>query len=135
MNHHHLYDRHEGERRVGEIFLPFSKQEIRNFPAFSYQILCHIICNFCRRCASYITRKPNYLHGPAIRMDVRYDREIRREGHCYSERDQKGGRGALKRREGDIVTSRQDQRNCQKYQQHKCKRSNQQSAPKKALYH
>ena len=37
-------------------------------------------------------------------MDVRYDREIRRGGHCYSERDQRGegggrGKGALKRRE------------------------------------
>ena len=46
----------------------------------------------------YIARKPNYLYGAAIRVDVGYDREIRREGHCYSEREQRGG-GALKRRE------------------------------------
>ena len=67
-------------------------------------------------------------------MDVRYDREIRRGGHCYSERDQRGeeGKGGSPQEEGRGILSPQH-----KIQKND-KSTNQtnpegQSAPKRAI--
>ena len=49
-----------------------------------------------------------FMVRPSEWMYVRYDREIRREGHCYSERDQRGGGVPSRGGKGDIVTSTQD---------------------------
>ena len=74
------------------------------------RILCHIKCSFCRRCLLYITRKPNYLYGSAIRMDVRrlWQGNKKRRTLLFWE-GPRGGRGVPSRGgRGDIVTSTQD---------------------------
>ena len=86
LNHHYLYDRHEGED--GGIFLPFCKQEIMNFPEFLVTLVYHINCFFALKI---------FCIFPEIKLpsqswtEGRYDRKIRKEGHCYSERNQRGG--------------------------------------------
>ena len=59
----------------------------------------------------YIARKPNYLYGAGIRVDVGYDREIRREGHCYSEREQRGGGGPQEEGTGILSPQHKIQKN------------------------
>ena len=133
LNHHYLYDRHEeGEKRVGEIFLPFSKQEIMIFSELCTIEYCVTLVAIFAEVAlcTYITRKPNYLYGTAIGMDVRYDsREIGGEGHCYSEREQKEGHPQEQRGEGHpqeegrgyCHLKTRSEKNAKKYQKNKFK--------------
>ena len=126
MNHHYLYDRHEeGEKRVGEIFLPFSKQEIMIFSELCTIEYCVTLVAIFAEVAlcTYITRKPNYLYGTAIGMDERYDssREIGGEGHCYSERDQRGGGAPSRGGKGILSPQDKIRKKCNKYQLNKFK--------------
>ena len=69
------------------------------------QILCHIKCSFCRRCLLYITRKPNYLYGSAIRMDVRrlWQGNKKRRTLLFWE-GPKGGEGCPQEEGGGILS-------------------------------